>query len=51
MSRKVALPTISGTASSLRKNILEEMEDASAIHLAGHGQQDPEEPLESGFML
>jgi CHAT domain-containing protein len=52
MARKVALPDELGVTSPLRlTNILEEMEDASVIHLACHGRQDPEEPLESGFML
>jgi CHAT domain-containing protein len=49
---KVAPPNNSGVISPPRlASILEEMEDASVIHLACHGQQDPEEPLESGFML
>jgi CHAT domain-containing protein len=52
MARKVALPKNSGITSPLGlENILEEMEDATAIHLACHGQQNPEEPLKSGFML
>jgi CHAT domain-containing protein len=52
IARKVALSTKSCVTSPLRlANILEEMEDASVIHLACHGQQDPEEPLASGFLL
>jgi CHAT domain-containing protein len=52
MASKVVSPTNSCVVSPLRlANILEEMEDASVIHLACHGQQDPKEPLESGFML
>jgi CHAT domain-containing protein len=45
-------PTNLGVVSPMHlANILEEMQDASVIHLACHGQQDPKEPLESGFML
>jgi CHAT domain-containing protein len=52
MTSKVASPINSCVVSPLHlANILEEMEDASVIHLACHGQQDPKKPLESGFML
>jgi CHAT domain-containing protein len=52
ISKKVASLTNSYVVAPLHlANILEEMEDASVIHLACHGQQDPKEPLESGFML
>jgi CHAT domain-containing protein len=52
MARKPALSNNLGATSPLHlTNILEEMEDASVIHLACHGRQDPEEPLASGFML
>jgi CHAT domain-containing protein len=52
MARKVALSDNLGVTSPLSlANILEEMEDASVIHLACHGQQVSEEPLASGFIL
>jgi CHAT domain-containing protein len=52
IARKIALPKDSGVTSPRRlTDILREMEDATVIHLACHGQQDPEEPLASGFML
>jgi CHAT domain-containing protein len=52
MARKAMLPINLGVTSPLRMaNILEEMEHASVIHLACHGQQDPKEPLASGFIL
>jgi CHAT domain-containing protein len=52
IARKVASPNNLGVTSPLRlANILKEMEDASVIHMACHGQQNSEEPLASGFML
>jgi CHAT domain-containing protein len=52
MAKKVTLPKNTFfTSPPHLADILEEMEDATVIHLACHGQQDPEEPLESGFML
>jgi CHAT domain-containing protein len=52
VARKVSLPTKSCVISPLRlANVLEEMENATVIHLACHGRQDPDEPLASGFLL
>jgi CHAT domain-containing protein len=52
IARKVSLPTKSCVISPLRlANVLEEMENATVIHLACHGRQDPDEPLASGFLL
>jgi CHAT domain-containing protein len=36
---------------SMVNNVLEEIPEASIIHLACHGTQDPKNPLESGFHL
>jgi CHAT domain-containing protein len=52
MARNMAPDKNLGVTLPLRlANILEEMEDATVIHLACHGRQDPDEPLASGFML
>jgi CHAT domain-containing protein len=52
IARKVTLPeNLCVTSPLCLTNIVEEMEDATVIHLACHGRQDPEEPLASGFLL
>jgi CHAT domain-containing protein len=52
IARKVAPPKSWSVTSPLSlANVLVEMEDATVIHLACHGRQDPENPLASAFVL